>query len=744
MAEFPPGASVPTATPPLAPPDPQAGRPPPAADPHAAAVRALAYLGCSEFQLCSLLLAVEEGIQLWTADGRLAYANRATFEQFPELGGEGGWDYLQMAGLCLTEDGLPLPADRFPVARVIAGAAACLDTLVQVPRTDAAPLWLRINARPLATDAASAATGIITSTVDVTALVEQEHRLQRQAHYDVLTALPNRLLLADRMKLALAHCQRRGEILAVCLLDLDGFKPVNDQLGHKAGDRLLQEIARRLQDAIRADDTAARLGGDEFALLLGGFKSPGQWEQALKRILDAVVVPFAIGDQVARVSASIGVTLFPGDGGDPDQLLRHADQAMYKAKEAGKNRFHIYDPAFESRARANQGILRRIEDALDKGQFKLHYQPKVDCRQGRVVGFEALVRWDHPVLGLRAPGEFLPLIEHEDVIVRLGEWVIAEALAQLEEWSLAGFDLGISVNVSARQFLRGNFASRLGEMLERYPPALVRRLEIEIVETAALEDINAVAALIDQYQALGIAFALDDFGTGYSSLVHLKRLAAHTLKIDQTFVRDMLDDPGDLAIVQGVIGLAEAFQAQVVAEGVESIEQILMLLELGCDVMQGFAIARPLPADRVAAWLRDFRSDPRWRLAETNFPLRSDFELLLMEVSHRHWVERLRQVLARRGGVEELPPVDYASCRLAHWYGSAGGRRFGSLPEFREIEAAHRQVHRLAETLRACVESRQDRLIAETERSLADANEAMVGKLHNFRIALAGAEGGRR
>jgi diguanylate cyclase (GGDEF)-like protein len=704
------------------------------------AANALEYLGCSAVQLCSLLLTVEEGIQLWDERGALVYANRATWVQFGPCPERPIINCADLAGICRLEGGLHFPPEDFPVERVLATGAACLDVLALIPGP--APRWLRINAQPLAAAGATGGRGVISSTVDVTTLVEREHHLQHQAHFDALTLLPNRVLLEDRMKLALARCQRSGETMAVCLMDLDGFKAVNDTQGHKAGDRLLQEIARRLQDAMRSDDTAARLGGDEFALLLGGFKSPGQWEQALKRVLDAVAVPFSIDDNVVRVSASIGVTLFPGDVDDADRLLRHADQAMYKAKQAGKNRFHIFDPAVESRVRANLGILKRIDDALAKGQFCLHYQPKVDCRNGRVVGMEALVRWNHPVLGLRAPGEFLPLIEREDIVIHLGEWVIGTALAQLDAWSRAGLDLTVSVNIAARQFLHGNFDERLAELLAAYPPELVKRFEIEIVETAALEDINTVAALIERYRAMGVTFALDDFGTGYSSLVHLKRLGADELKVDQTFVRDMLDDPGDLAIVQGVIGLATAFQCRVVAEGVESIEQTLLLLELGCAVMQGYGIARPLPAERVPDWVQAFRADPRWRMANSQYPLRSDFELLLMEVSHRHWFERMRQGAAHATtGKVDLPPVDYAGCRLAQWYADAGSRRYGMLAEFREIDALHRQVHRLAETVRACLTSGQPGLAHEAEEALATANDELVSRLHLFRVAMSGADG---
>ncbi|MCK6374452.1 MAG: EAL domain-containing protein [Zoogloea sp.] len=569
-------------------------------------------IGLDSNRVRSILLTIEEGIQVWDTDGVLVYANPATLAQ---LGDDGvpcvgrHWRWLASLSMPSGND------DRFPVGQVLAGAPSPEPALLQIGTEASGARWLRVNAHPLV-DARGCITGAVSSSVDITQLVEQEQCLKRQVHFDTLTGLPNRTLFSDRLDQALAHTRRHGQNLAVCLLDLDGFKAVNDILGHPAGDQLLREVAARLHDTLRGDDTAARLGGDEFALLIGDLKTAGQCEQVIKRVLDTLGAPYLIAGAEVHVTASIGVTLFPGDTMDPDQLLRHADQAMYKAKQAGKNRFSIFDPTLESRARANQSLVRKIEQALERHEFTLHYQPKVDCRAGRVVGLEALIRWNHPVLGLRMPGEFLPLIEHEDVIVHLGDWVMEEALQQQQRLRDAGHDLVISVNIAARQLLRRQFAEQLESLLQRDG---ADRLEIEILETAALEDIGTVGSLITHFQQRGIRFALDDFGTGYSSLVHLKRLAANVLKIDQTFVRDMLDDPGDLAIVQGVVGLAGAFRRDVVAEGVEDMEQIRRLLELGCDVMQGYGISRPLAPERLLPWLEAFRPDPQWHIPPTTW-----------------------------------------------------------------------------------------------------------------------------
>ncbi|HEX6735370.1 MAG TPA: EAL domain-containing protein [Azonexus sp.] len=673
-----------------------------------------------------LLSRIDVGIQLWDADERLCYANAVSASHF------GRQTVPAMAFAELSTQWRELPDTPLPagLARIAGAEGGDAQLQIQFVHADpAAVRWLELRVHLLPDG--GGAERILTTTTDITRLVADGLRLQRQAHYDALTGLPNRTLLADRLQIALAQAKRRGESLAVCLMDLDGFKPVNDTLGHKAGDQLLQEVAHRLQQTLRREDTAARTGGDEFALLIGGLKATGEVERTVQRLLQAIAAPVLINGQAVRISASIGVTLYPGDVFDADQLLRHADQAMYLAKNEGKNRYHLFDPAIASQARAKQGLLRKIEEALAHGQFTLHYQPKVDCRKGCVAGLEALIRWDHPVLGLRAPGEFLPLIEHDDLIIRLGEWVLSRTLDQMQAWDAAGLVIPVSINISARHFLRSNFPQHLSRMLSHYPASLLQRLEVEIVETAALEDINLASELIREFREHGISFALDDFGTGYSSLVHLKRLAVSTLKIDQTFVRDMLDDPGDLAIVQGIIGLANAFQETVVAEGVESIEQILMLLELGCDVMQGYGIARPMPAERVAGWLTGFQADPRWQAAG-GYPLRRDFELLLMEVAHRHWLDLL---LSSPRGQTGKPPA--GTCRLTHWCHSDGRKHYAGLPEFFRLEELHHEVHRHAENYVAALSAADSAGTAREREALIAANGNFIALLHNFRVALA-------
>jgi diguanylate cyclase (GGDEF)-like protein/PAS domain S-box-containing protein len=447
---------------------------------------------------------------------------------------------------------------------------------------------------------------------DITEQQAQREQLERQAHFDELTRLPNRARLSQLLDDAMRAADRDGYLLVVCYLDLDRFKPVNDRFGHAAGDRLLAELAGRLRSALRSRehwaDSAARLGGDEFVLLLrAGTIEEGRL--AVERVLRVVSQPYLIdpAQDPVQVTASMGATVYPVDRSDADTLLRHADHAMYSAKQAGRNGYLFFDPEHRRRTEQRVMAIGRIQEALDQQEFVLYYQPKVDMRTSRVLGFEALLRWEHPQQGLVAPLQFLPLIENTGLSSRIGDWVISQALEHLSQWRRNGQDFAVSVNVSARHLQEPDFAQRLSELLARHSEPLATQLEIEILETAAHADIDATSALLARCRGIGVRFALDDFGTGYSTLTYLKRLPVDVLKIDRSFVHHMLDDAQDRAIVEGVIGLARTFGCTVVAEGVESPAQARTLLEMGCDIGQGTGIAAPMPAGQVAQWVREYR-----------------------------------------------------------------------------------------------------------------------------------------
>ena len=447
---------------------------------------------------------------------------------------------------------------------------------------------------------------------DISQLKAHEAELDRIAHYDPLTGTPNRRLLADRLEQAIARCARSGHSLAVCFLDLDGFKEVNDRYGHAAGDALLVGVTRNLQHVLRADDTLARMGGDEFVLLLSNIATPEECSLILERVLQATGEPVTIDGHPITISASIGVSLYPTDHADADALLRHADQAMYLAKEAGKNRFHLFDPEHDRMAQVHRKFLDALRIALDNNEFVLHYQPKVHLLSGQLVGVEALIRWQHPERGLLPPSEFLPFMNGSTLEKSLGEWVIHAALTQAADWSRLGRPVSVSVNISATHLLHPDFYDYLQNMLGRHGDVPANTFELEVLETAALADIDQAVAILRRCRELGVHFALDDFGTGYSSLTYLRKLPVDLLKIDQSFVRDMLIDADDMGIVEGVIRLADAFKREVIAEGVETLEHGAALLRLGCRLAQGYGIARPMPAQQLLPWLAQWQREAAW------------------------------------------------------------------------------------------------------------------------------------
>ena len=434
---------------------------------------------------------------------------------------------------------------------------------------------------------------------DISRLKKHEEELNRIAYFDPLTGAPNRRLLDDRLRQAIAHSRRTGKPLAVCVIDLDGFKPVNDQLGHEAGDQVLIGIVDRLGAILRASDTVARLGGDEFVLLLEDIEG----ERVLERVLEAIRTPIALASQQVCVSASIGVTLFPEDDADPDTLLRHADQAMYRAKQRGRNCIQFFDASVEEQQRVRKERLERLDQALRRQEFVLHFQPQVDMADGRPLGMEALLRWQHPERGLLAPGEFLPDLEGTELETRLGQWVVDHALGALERCRAAGLDIGVSVNVGPGPLMQAGFVASVRSALERHPDIPPERLELEILESTALDDMVLAMDVLEACHRLGVRIALDDFGTGYASLRHFRQLPFDRLKIDRSFVLDMLEDGEARAIVGAVVQLARTFGREVIAEGVETPAHAAALLALGCRLGQGFGIARPMPVEHIPGWV---------------------------------------------------------------------------------------------------------------------------------------------
>lgn len=439
---------------------------------------------------------------------------------------------------------------------------------------------------------------------DVTESHEHQRQLEYVAHYDPLTHLPNRVLLALRMQQAMTLAERSGTRLAVAYLDLDGFKTINDKHGHEVGDRVLADVSGRMKQNLPESCTLARLGGDEFVALIVGLDEVCDSAPVLERLVSAAGDTVDVGALRVVLSASVGVSYYPQEGDiSADQLLRQADQAMYQAKLAGKNRFHVFDAKNDLDMRGHNARLDRIDQAIRQQELRLYYQPKVNLRTGEVVGAEALLRWQHPERGVLTPDSFLPLIESNPLSEVIGEWVLENVLDQIERWKKEGLELPVSINVGARQLQHPDFVARLVSRLAAHPTVEPHMLMIEILETSALGDIEGVSHTLRHCAAMGVRFALDDFGTGYSSLSYLKRLPVAQLKIDQTFIHGMLDAPEDISILQAIIGLASAFQREVIAEGVTSHAQVLQLLQLGCEIAQGYGIAEPMVPTAMQKWM---------------------------------------------------------------------------------------------------------------------------------------------
>ena len=547
------------------------------------------------------------------------------------------------------------------------------------------------------TDANGALQHYVALFTDISQQKEHERELEHIARYDVLTGLPNRSVLADRLQQEMAHCLRRRKQVAVVFIDLDGFKQVNDQHGHTVGDELLIALSRSMKSALRGGDTLARIGGDEFVAVLTGLDQARDCEMVLSRLLEAAAAPVPINSIVVRVSASIGVTLYPQDLADADQLLRHADHAMYQAKLAGKNRFHYFDVKEDVEVKSHSESLEEIRLGLERGEFVLHYQPKVNMKSGVVIGLEALIRWQHPVRGLLPPDAFLPVIQGHPLCLRLGDWVLQNAVHQLAVWNNTGVQTSVSVNIDAMHLQQAGFVARLQEILALQPAAVAQQLDLEVLETSALEDMVRVTATMRACCALGVGFALDDFGTGYSSLTYLKRLPADLMKIDKSFVTGMVTDSDDFVIVEGVVSLARAFGRKVLAEGVETTAHGELLLALGCELGQGYGIAHAMPAQAVAAWVRQWRPEPSWSLWNEPASRANDRNLVLANIKHRHWIRDIVNYVLGAGDIQ--PTLGVADCPLGLWLNGEGWAYYSPHPAFVAVTQAHEQVHAAAQGL---------------------------------------------
>ncbi|MFH1034895.1 MAG: EAL domain-containing protein [Pseudomonadota bacterium] len=470
---------------------------------------------------------------------------------------------------------------------------------------EAYPEWLNISA---IRDPQGQITHFVAVFHDITEIKASQEQIKYQAFHDALTGLPNRALFNDRLRVALARAQRGQQSLAVTFLDLDHFKSINDSLGHAIGDVLLQEVAARLQQCLRAEDTVSRLGGDEFIMIMPDVQGPDQAVAAAQRIIEALERPFVLKGHELYVTASLGITLFPADGDELETLVKNADMAMYRAKEQGRNTFQLYTSSMNKRVLLRQAMQADLRKALERDELIVYYQPKVDLDSGRVAGMEALLRWQRPDGRLVPPGKFIPLAEDTGLILPIGQVVLEKACRQAAQWARQGHGgLRLAVNLSARQFAQPQLLENVEQVLASsgLAPEL---LELEITESTVMSNVQSASQVLDLLHGMGVSLALDDFGTGYSSLYYLKHLRIDVLKIDRSFVRDIPDNSEANAIAEAVVSLARSLRLQVVAEGVETHAQLGFLRGLGCDYLQGYLFSRPLSTDDFGALLQEGRS----------------------------------------------------------------------------------------------------------------------------------------
>jgi diguanylate cyclase (GGDEF)-like protein/PAS domain S-box-containing protein len=449
------------------------------------------------------------------------------------------------------------------------------------------------------------------------ALIEQKNILHYQAHHDALTDLPNRILFNDRLEHGIKRAKHNNTMLALLFIDLDHFKKINDTLGHHIGDRVLTTVADRLKKKIHNEDTLARLGGDEFTVIIEDVKHTQDIQKLAQQIRTVLIEPISIDEHTLYISGSIGISIYPQDDTDPQNLIKYADAAMYRAKEEGRNTYQFYSKEMTTQALQRLMMESSMREALNNQEFRLYYQPQFNVKTGEVIGVEALIRWEHPELGMLAPGRFIPLAEESDLIIEIDRWVMKTAMQQLSDWYAKGYTPGlIALNLSMRQLSSSDFMELLEKYMDQtcFNPAW---LELEVTEHQVMKRPDESIEKLQVLDAMGIKIAIDDFGTGYSSLAYLKRLPVSTLKIDQSFIRDIPEDKEDEAIVKAIIALAESLGMELIAEGVESEAQIAFLKENNCIQMQGYYYSRPLPAEEIER--RFFMSHRGGRILDTGY-----------------------------------------------------------------------------------------------------------------------------
>lgn len=540
------------------------------------------------------------------------------------------------------------------------------------------------------------------SSRDITEELRFEQQLEFSSKHDALTQLPNRFLFNELLQNIMYRSRRSNKQIAILLIDLDGFKDINDTYGRESGNKVLIETSNRILNSIRDEDILARIGGDEFVLCVSELNTNDEIIVLLHRLHKMIKVP--IRDEINGLSvdlsltASIGITFYPQivDIGS-DSLIRQAEQAMFRAKNSGKNQYSFFDIDENKSLQNHLENINEISNALTNNEFELYYQPKVNMSENRVIGFEALIRWNHPSKGLLYPDSFLPYLHNEEMLMKnITSWVLESVYKQIEKWNNENKRYIIGVNISAYDFKDEEFIEKLKFLNIKYENVKPEQVELELLETNALEDINIVNKMIKTCQDIGYKVALDDFGTGFSSLSYLKNLNVDTLKIDKSFVLDMLHDASSFTILEAAIGLANAFKSEVVAEGVEKIEHGVMLLQLGCNLAQGCLIAKPMQVSKIDKWVSEFKGFSQWSKVELIEQRKRD--IMLASVEHNQWMIMLKKYIddPQHNNIPELNPNH---CRFGMWLNNEENQSIKNLPEFEEIIANHNKLHELVKSI---------------------------------------------
>ncbi len=540
-----------------------------------------------------------EGIFQTTPDGRYLNANPA----LARIYGHATTDSLMTQLHDIQRQLYVLPGRRTEFIHLMQTEGVVRNFESQVYRRDGSIIWISENARVVRNSDGSVQfyEGTV---VDITERKEHDAALEHQANHDSLTGLPNRALMRDRIQQAIDQARRNGRMVAVVFVDLDHFKLINDSLGHHIGDRLLLEVAERLTSCVRGNDSVARQGGDEFVVLLSDQQRQDEILTVVSRLLEVISRPWSNAGEEYGISCSIGVSCYPQDGNDPDTLLRCADAAMYQAKDSGRSTHHFYTPELNEAISARLELENSLRHALERQEFRVYYQPRIDIATGRILGAEALIRWDCPGKGIVSPDSFIAIAEETGLITPIGEWILREACRQNAAWQRDGLPpMTVSVNLSPIQFRHSGLVESVAAALQdaALDPAY---LELELTESFVMHDAERINDAMHSLKALGVDISVDDFGTGYSSLSYLKRFPVDRLKVDKSFVRDIDTDPDDAAIVRAIITLGHALGLKVVAEGVETAAHLDYLRTHGCDEVQGYYFSKPLPADALEALLR--------------------------------------------------------------------------------------------------------------------------------------------